>query len=196
MSEDIDDLFDKIKEYFKLNSNLFDMDFFIFPESDSNVENVDKKGFKISYHYDSKLDKPEISIEGDFDEKKLREYFKDHKIKPDKKFDKIFNSQQNSEIDAIELSLEPCEGEKKTCIIEPSTEVNDSEKFHEIILEAPGIEERDILLSFDDKKKNILLSTKNKIRNYQKYITVPFKPSLKEYSLEVNNGIVILRFKK
>ena len=196
LSEDIDDIFDEIKKYFKLNSNLFDMDFFIFPESDKDPSITGKKGFKVSYHYDSNSDKPEIKIEGDIDEKKLREYLKAHKIKPNSKFNKIFKSNNNNEIDAIELSLDPCETTDKECIVEPFTEINDAAEHYEIIYEVPGVEKDNIMLSFDDKEQSVLFSTKNKRRNYQKYNSLPFKPSIKEYILEANNGIATLRFKK
>jgi HSP20 family molecular chaperone IbpA len=196
VSEDVDDIFEKIRKYFKMNSDLFDMDFFVFPESNFDDDNNEKKGFKISYHYDSKMDQPEIKIEEDIDEEKLKKYFENHNIEPDSRFEKIFPPKNNNEIDAIELSLEPCNNKDSSCIIEPFNEINDADEYFEIVLEVPGIEQEDIVISLNDKDKNILFSTRNKKRNYQKLIEVPFKPTLKEYSLEVNNGLASLRFKK
>ncbi len=202
MKDDIDDdLLDEIRKFFKINSDLFDVDFFIFPERDNenNPEKKMSKGFKISYHYDSELDKPEIKIEGDIDKKKLHEYLKNHNIDPNVKLKKLMPpSPKNDDgtIDAEELSLEPCIHTDDSCIIDPYTEIDESKNTYEIIFEVPGIQSEDIMLSFSDAEKKVILTAKNKDRNYSKDIKIPFKPSSKEYNLEVNNGIAILKFRK
>jgi HSP20 family molecular chaperone IbpA len=202
LKDDIDDdLMDEIRKFFKINSDLFDVDFFIFPEMDKekNLEKKVSKGFKISYHYDSELDKPEIKIEGDIDKKKLHEYLKNHNIDPNMKNKKLMPPSpriDDGTIDAEELSLEPCRHNDNSCIIEPYTEIDDSKNTYEIIFEVPGIESEDIILSFSDTEKKVMLTAKSKDRNYSKDVKIPFKPSSKEYNLEVNNGIAILKFKK
>ena len=196
-----DDLMDEIRKFFKINSDLFDVDFFIFPEMDNerNSEKEISKGFKISYHYDSELDSPEIKIEGDIDKKKLHEYLKNYNIDPNMKIKKLMPPSPRIEggtIDAEELSLEPCIHSDDSCIIEPYTEIDDSKNTYEIIFEVPGIESEDIMLNFSDTEKKVMLTAKSKDRNYSKDVKIPFKPSSKEYNMEVNNGIAILKFFK
>ena len=84
MSDDIDEWFNKIRKYFKMNSDKFDMDFFFLPqsqwdeeESDSNVpEEKKRKGFKISYHFEKGMDKPEVKYKGNVDPEKVKEHLK------------------------------------------------------------------------------------------------------------------------
>jgi len=196
-----DDLMDEIRKFFKINSDLFDVDFFIFPEmdNDNNPEKKMSKGFKVSYHYDMELDKPEIKIEGNIDKKKLHEYLKNHNIDPNIKLKKLMpppSKIDDGTIDVEELSLEPCRHSDNSCIVKPYTEIDDSENTYEIIFEVPGIKSEDIILSFSDTEKKVMLTAKSKDRNYSKDVKIPFKPSSKEYNLEVNNGIAILKFKK
>ena len=48
MSDDYDDILDEIRKFFKFDSNMFDADFFIFPESeiDLDFDKKKSKGFK------------------------------------------------------------------------------------------------------------------------------------------------------
>jgi HSP20 family protein len=199
VSDDIDDIFDEIKKHFKFNSDIFDLDFFFFPESNLNNElnpESRKKAFKVSYHYESGMDKPDIKIEGDFDEKKLQEYLKKHNIEPDPRFDNLFKSQLNKDIDAGELTLEPMSTKKDSKVIEPYTEINDFDDFIEIILEVPGIEKDDISLGCNEKDKKLTISAQSQKRDYFKHISIPSNCLMDDYTLEVQNGIAILKFKK
>ena len=199
MSDDIDEFFEKIKEYFKSNADIFDVDFFIFPEPDKENErnpNKREKGFKVSYHYEEGMDKPDIKIEGNFDEKKLREFLKKRDIEPDPRLKKMFKSSSKSALNAEELTLEPCRHEDPSCVIEPYMDVNDSSEFTEIILELPGIEKEDIILGINDIDKKLTLSAESPKRKYFKHIEIPSNCVMEDYTLELHNGIATLKFKK
>ena len=199
MSDDIDDIFDKIRKYFKFNADIFDLDFFVFPEPDLNSEmNPDKteRGFKVSYHYESGMDKPDIKIEGDIDEKKLRDLLKDRNIKVDPKLNKMLKSPIKNGINAEELTLELCKHDDSSCVIEPYTEINDNIEFTEVILEVPGIEKEDIILGINGIDKKLTVSAESPKRKYFKHITIPSNCVMDDYTLELKNGIAILGFKK
>ncbi|MFX1393717.1 MAG: Hsp20/alpha crystallin family protein [Promethearchaeota archaeon] len=198
MSDDYDDIFDEIRKFFKFNSNMFDADFFFLPESnpDSDFDKENAKGFKVSYHYESGMDKPEIKIEGDIDEKKLQEYLKNRNFETDSRFKKLFTPKPNGIIDASELSMEPNPHKDKSKIIEPYIEINHFDDFLEVIIEVPGIIEDDIILNFDENEKKLIFKAQNKNRNYLKYLYLPLDISMEQYTLEVNNGIAILRFRR
>jgi HSP20 family molecular chaperone IbpA len=199
VSDDIDDMFDEIKKHFRFNSDMFDLDFFIFPESNFNSKlepETERKAFKVSFHYESGMDKPDIKIEGDFDEKKLRDYLKKHNIEPDSRIDTFFKPQLNKALDAGELTLEPMSHKKDSRVMEPYTEINDFDEFTEIIFEVPGMEKDDIILGFNEKDKKITISAESKKRKYFKHIEIPKNCLMDDYSLEVQNGIGILKFKK
>ncbi len=200
MSDDYDKFLDDIKKLFKFNSKFFDADFFFIPESDNDLDFNKKnaRGFKVSYRYESGMDEPEIKIEGDIDEKKLREYLQKHNIEVDSRFNNIFNSKQIGEIDASELSLEPESGiyTTESRVIEPYTEINDFDNSYEIIIEVPGINKDDINLSSNEFERKITFSARNDLKHYLKHIYLPFNISMENYNLEVNNGIATLKFRK
>lgn len=203
MSDDIDDyddIFDEFKKYFKFDSSLFDVEFFLFPESGfkKDLNELDQKGYKISYHFEKGMDKPDIKIEGDIDENKLKEYFKKFNIDEIPHINKIMKSNKPSKrvYDANELSLEPCDRNDPSCVVEPYTEINDFEDSSEIIIEIPGINQEDILVNFHDEGRKLTFSAQNEKRNYVKQIQLPFKSSMDNYSIEVNNGIAVLKVKR
>ena len=200
MSDDYDEFLDDIKKFFKFNSKFFDADFFFIPESenDLDIEKKNTRGFKVSYHYESGMDEPEIKIEGDIDEKKLREYLKKHNIELDSRFKNRFNPKQIGEIDASELSLEPEPSIHTTesRVVEPYTEINDFDNSYEIIIEVPGINKDNINLNSNEVERKITFSARNYLKHYLKHIYLPFNISMENYNLEVNNGIATLKFRK
>ena len=86
--DDYDDIIDQLKKFFNFDSKLFDMDFFIFPEMSKQLDPKRKrsKGYKISYHFETGMDEPEIKIEGDIDEKELNQYLKGYDFGKDPRF--------------------------------------------------------------------------------------------------------------
>lgn len=204
MSDDIDDyddIFDEIRKKFNFDSSLFDVEFFIFPESGfkKDLDDIDQKGYKVSYHFEKGMDKPDIKVEGDIDENKLREYMKNFNIENDPRLEKFFKKSNGTSkriYDANELSLEPCDCNDPSYVLEPYTEINDFDDSTEIIIEIPGIDQEDILVNFHDEGRKLIFSAQNEKRNYVKQIQLPFKSSMDHYTIEVNNGIAILKVKR
>jgi len=193
--DDYEDIFDRLKKFFNFDSKLFDMDFFIFPEMNKQLDPSKKnqKGYKISYHFESGMDEPEIKIEGDIDEKELSKYLKGYEFGKDPRFKMLKQPNHKELIDAGEISLEPTEQHDESHITEPFAEVNDCTDFTEIIFEVPGIEKKDIKLELDGSDNKLIISAENQLRKYIKEVYLPFKVSLKDYNLEVNNGIATLK---
>ena len=200
MPNEFDDIIDKIKEYFKLNSDRFDIDFLFIPESEINSylnpENKKAKGFKITYHFETGMEKPEVRIEGNIDEKKIEEYLKSYDISQHPNLEKLQESKNLEEIDAGKLSLEADEVHKDLTIIEPHAEINDTKDYTEIILEIPGISKEDVVIEFSEGGSKLIFNAENQTRKYMKNIYVPFGLSSKNYNIEVNNGITIISIKK
>ena len=203
LRDDFDDFIDRIRKYFKLDSDIFDIDFLFVPESDKNlrksIKNENIKGFKISYHYESGMDKPEIKVEGDIDGKNLREYLKNVDISKIPQLNELKKTQSTKEIDAGTLSLETSdkkEGEKIRNFIEPYTEICDNEGFSEIMLEIPGMDKDNVNFKFEEKGKKLIFTAINENRKFMKAIPLPFKTSEKDCDVEVNNGIAIINISK
>ena len=198
-SDDFDDIIDRLRKMFNLksDSDMFDVDFYFMPGMNKNpeedIDDEKKKAFKVSYHFDSSMDKPEINFEGDLDKEKLQDYLKNlKKLYPDrvKNLKKLAKAPQKKEIDAKELSLEPCPADDDVCEIEPYAEVNDFEEFSEIIIEAPRITLDDVILTYGEQGYLLIFSAEEKNRSYYKEIRIPFRSSLESTSIDVNNGLV------
>lgn len=200
MRDEFDDFIDEIKKHFNLNTDIFDKDFLFLPESDFNLEkkldNKKVKGFKISYHFETGMDKPEIKIEGNIDNKKIREFLKNTDLTKYPKLKDMFNLKSNKEIDASKLSLDYNEEDKDVYFLEPCTEIYDNKDFTEIVLEIPGMDKDDVNISFSDDGTKLTFNAENKNRKYIKSLQLPFKSSNEYYELEVNNGIAILKVSK
>ena len=203
MSNDLDEIIDKIKKFFNFKSDMFDVDVLVFPEptEDMNLKFGDEsaEGFKVSYHFETGMDKPEIKIEGDFDERKLHEYFKQFNLDQKVPIQENFPHAQRDVLDAGMLSLDDIHDEELLLeeepqyVFEPETEINDFDYFTEIILEVPGIEEEDIFVSFNEDGSKMTVIAQNEKRKYQKDILLPFNASENNYTLKVNNGLAILK---
>jgi HSP20 family molecular chaperone IbpA len=205
--DEYDEFIDKIKNKFDIDSDVFDAEFYIFPSSGLGKKfglDPEDKGFKITYHYERGMDKPEIKIHGNFNKDKLEDYLKRMKFigKNQPNFKKLFqsnirNKKSQKIVDARELSLQEPQGngEKKE-ITEPNVELIESGDMIELIIEAPGIKESDIFISLDDQNKVLRFSAENDQRRYNKSIQLPCKSSVLNDTLEINNGIVFFKCKK
>ena len=203
MRDDFDEFIDRIKKYFKLDSDMFDIDFLFVPESDKNLkkglkdENI--KGFKISYHYESGMDKPEVKVEGNIDDKRIHEYLKNVDVSKIPQLNNLYKVQATKEIDASTLSLDTFlqkEEKVKGTLAEPYTEICDNEGFTEIMIEIPGMSKDNVSIMFEDKGKKMIFAAKNEKRKFMKSIPLLFKSSERECEIEVNNGIAIIKVSK
>jgi HSP20 family molecular chaperone IbpA len=197
--DEYDDIFDQIKKFFNLDAGIFDMDFFIFPEMDRSPElekddrnDLKKKGFKISYHYENGMDKPEMKIEGDIDENEFQKYLKKFNLKKAPQFKIMKRSANNKLMDATHLNLEPQLDDQALSSQDPCSEIYDCSKYTEIIIETPGMEKEDIQITFNPEGNKIKFIARNSYRKYEKEVSLPFKSINKNYELRVNNGIASL----
>lgn len=198
--DDYNEFLERIKRYLNIDSDIFDVDFLFLPEPnfDPNTtlrdENV--KGFKVTYHFEPGMDKPEIRIEGNFDEKKLQDYFKRLNISNFPQFRQLGQSGKKQAIDVGTLSLQPNIKHEKSEVKEPYYEINFHEDFANIIMEVPGVEKGHILLSLSEDGRNLKVSTEINFVDFEKKIRLPFESTMEDHVLEVNNGIVCITIRK
>ena len=200
MSDDFDEMIDEFKKMFNVDSDIFEVDFLFIPESGidlkSNRTGKNIKGFKVSYHFEAGMEKPDIKIEGIIDEKKIREQLKDIDLNKYPNLKNILESKTINEIDATSLSLDSSLEGNDSSTSEPYTEINDKKEYSEIILELPGIEQDNVQLEFNEFGNQIKISAKSGKRKYSKTISLPFKSSELDCDLEVNNGIAVIKASK
>lgn len=198
--DDFDDIIDEIKKYFKLDSDIFDVDFLFIPESKTDLglepENKNVKGFKVSYHFESGMEKPEIKIEGNVDEKTIRELLKDIDISKYPTLEKMLESKSIKEYKAEMLSLDSLEQEEDLYFLEPYAEINDYKDYTEIVLEIPGMSEKDVIIDFSEGGNQLIFNAENENRKFIKTVHLPFTSSLRDYEIEVKNGLAIIVAKK
>jgi len=198
--DDYTDFLERIKKYFKLNEGAFDVDFLFLPEPNFDPKpnrNDDKiKGFKVTYHFESGMNKPEIKVEGNFDEKKIQEYFKTFNRSSYPQIKRLNPSRDNNVIDISTLSLQPNFEKEDSITEDPYFEKNFHEDSAEIIIEAPGIEKGHILLSLSEDGRILKVSIEINFINFEREILLPFESTMDDYILEVNNGIVTIIIRK
>ena len=200
MSDEYDEIFNKIKKMLNLGDNFFDIDFYFMPESiyrkegfkfDPNDKNI--KGFKVSYHYETGMDEPEIKIEGDIDKTKLQDYLNNLENIEHFKLTNLKNKKTQDYLDAGKLTLKPHNQKSDQSVVEPYTEINEFDEFSEIIIEVPGIKKEDIKIEFEENARKLLFLAENNVRKYYKELNLPLDTSSDVYTLEVNNGIATIK---
>ena len=200
--DDYNEFLERIKKFLNIDSDLFDVDFLFLPETNfdpkMNLKDENVKGFKVTYHFESGMDKPEIKIEGNFDEKKLQDYFKRLNISTFPQFKRLGQSGKKQAIDLGTLSLQPNMEQEKSVAKELYYEINLHEDFADIVIEAPGIEKGHIILSLSEDGRKLKVSIEINFVNNEKEILLPFESTMEGHVLEVNNGIIsiIIRRKK
>ena len=199
--DDYTDFLERIKKYLNLKQGAFDVDFLFLPEPNFNPKmnrNEDKfKAFKVTYHFESGMDKPEIRVEGNFDEKKLQEYFKKFNISNNSQLKRLNPSRDRQAVEVGPLSLKPNYEDEDFLEIEPYFEKIFHENSAEIIIEAPGIEKGHIILSLSEDGRILKISIEINFNNIEREVVLPFESTMDDHILEVNNGIItILMLKK
>jgi len=200
MDDEFDDFIDELKKYFKIDSDYFDIDFLFMPDSEiglkKDIDNKKFKAFKISYHFETGMKKPEVRIEGNIDYNEIKDYLKNVDLSKYPQLKKNLNIKSKKEIDAGKLSLEFHESEVDIDYLEPYIEIMDNNNFFEILLEIPGMNEDDVRINISEDHTQLLFIAEKKNRKYKKSITIPFKCSKENCLLNVNNGIAIIRVSK
>lgn len=200
MQDEFDDIIDRIKKYFSLDSDIFDVDFLFIPESEKNLnlkpQNNKSKGFKISYHFETGMKNPEFKIEGNIDDKKIRDLIKNVDLSKYPTLEKRFETRSVEEIDADKVSLDFTRQEEDLTLLEPLTEINDYKEYSEIIFDIPGMNEEDVMINISERGTELIFNAENNIRMYKKTVYLPFKTSVDNFEMEVKNGLAIITVKK
>ena len=198
--DDYYDFLERIKKLLKIDKGAFDVDFLFLPESNFdpnlNLQNKKVEGFKVTYHFESGMEKPEIKIEGDFDEKKLQEYFKKLNLSSFPQFKMLRKSGKKQLLDVGTLSLTPDFEREDFLEKEPYYELNEYENYTEIIIELPGIEKSHIILSLSEDGRKLKILTESNFQNFKKELQLPFESTMKDHVVEINNGIVSIIMRK
>jgi len=213
--DDYKKFIERLKKYLNVDSDIFDAEFYIFPSSELGEKfglSPDDEGFKISYHYEKGMDKPDVKIHGNVDEDKVKDYIKKmNHLQNNPKFREYIRkantrkmqNKMNSKkaFDAEDLSLQSPEHssqeeEDGIKVEEPFAEINDCVDEFELILEVPGIRENDIFISLNDEKKILTFSAENDKKRYHKRIQLPCKASILNDTLIISNGILTFKCRK
>ena len=204
MSDEFDDdyydFLEQIKKYLKIDKGVFDVDFLFLPESNFdpnlNLQNKKVEGFKVTYHFESGMEKPEIKIESDFDEKKLKEYIKKLNLSSSPQFKMLRKSGKKPVMDVGTLSLKPDFEQEEFLEKEPYYELIMYDDYTEIVMELPGIEKGHIVLSLSEDGRKLKILTESNFQNFEKELQLPFESTMKDHVVEVNNGIVSIIIRK
>lgn len=186
----------RFRNLYESFSDFFDKDFgfsefsefpMINSDKDINFKNNDTKSYSISYHYQTGMDKPEIRVNGDVDDEMLSKFLKG--------IPKFITERPT--IRKISLAPESKEEIRELkASIEPYTEITDFEDQIEICLELPGVEKEDLKLNFDEKGEELTVEAMRDGRKFYKEIKLPTNLDIKDYTLELKNGIACLKFKR
>ena len=198
--DNYEDFLNQIRKMFNLDLDAFDVDFLIMPESSLNPnlpsKDKNKKGIKVTYHFEPGMERPEIKVEGDFDAEKFRKYLADLNLQNMPQIKRYSSKKKENVIDAKDLLMDQCLDVDAACIIEPRSDVSMENGHIKIVIEAPGIEKGHALLSLDNKGRTLKFSAESNIRKYEKFIELPSKSMIEDYKLSVNNGIVTILLKR
>lgn len=194
--DDYYDFLERIKKLLKIDKGVFDVDFLFLPESNFdpnlNLQNKKVEGFKVTYHFEPGMEKPEIKIEGDFDEKKLHEYFKRLNLSSSPQFKMLRKSRKNPVMDVGTLYLKPDFEREDFLEKETYYELNVYDDYAEIVIELPGIEKGHIILSLSKDGRKLKILTESNFQNFEKELQLPFESTMKDHVVEINNGIVTI----
>ncbi|GAH27319.1 unnamed protein product, partial [marine sediment metagenome] len=134
--------------------------------------------------FESGMEKPEIKIEGDFDEKKLQEYFKKLNLSPYPQFKTLRKSGKKQVMDVGTLSLKPDFEREDFLEKEPYYEFNVYDDYVEIVIELPGIEKGHIILSLSKDGSKLKILTESNFQNFEKELRLPFESTMKDHVVE------------
>jgi HSP20 family molecular chaperone IbpA len=203
--DNFDEYYKKFKErfrdFFEGFSGIFNKDFDFtdfseFPkvdfDKDFKFKDNDTKSYSISYHFQTGMDKPEIRVRGNINDKFLAEFLRGIPgfITEQPTIKKLSLTPESLEkISKTESSGKPSEA------IEPYADITDLEDYIEICLELPGVKKEEIKLEFNENGEILTLNAKRDGRRFYKEIKLPADMDIKNYTLELNNGIASIKIK-
>lgn len=165
--DDIEDLWERSfwtgSIFDEIDSEMSDL--FRFDHEELNGKN---KGYSMSYHYETGMKEPKITIQGDVDQRTV-DKFLEH---VQKTFHHTIPQLNNSKKESL-----------------PDTpQAKDQEK--EVTLEMPGLTEKDVEIKL--KKNYAIVKGKKGDRDYNFTVPLPFKA--KRHEITSDNGLFTLKF--
>lgn len=146
----------------------------IFDEIDEDANNKGKS-YSLSYRYETGMKEPEITIEGDVDEKTITKFVKN----AEKTFGHRFKDVEDKARNLLGARKEKTENLEDT-------------KERTFKLEMPGLSKEDIKVEIKDKRATII-GEKGDLK-YRKTLRIPFEP--KTHEISTDNGLITIKFLK
>lgn len=173
--EDFDDMFKDMDETFEIRS----------PKTKFRDDGK-SKSYSISYKYQTGMKEPEIRVTGEATEKDVDKFLSG--------VQKRFGNHMIGLSDKKPIALGLGSGEEDTDGYKlPLMEIVEEKDFVELVLEMPGISEKD--LTIDTEGKNIYIKAENGPTKYKREVTLDFEPKKKIKARE-NHGIITLTINK
>ncbi|TFG14681.1 MAG: Hsp20/alpha crystallin family protein [Promethearchaeota archaeon] len=173
--DDFDDMFKDIDETFEIRS----------PKTKFH-EDGKSKSYSISYKYQTGMKEPEIRVSGDATEKDVDKFLSG--------VQKRFGNHMIGLSDKKPITLGLGSGEKEADGYKvPFMDIVDEDEYVEIVLEMPGIGEKDLKVEIEGK--NVFITGENGPSKYKRDITLDFEPKKKIKARE-NHGIITIQLKK
>jgi HSP20 family molecular chaperone IbpA len=174
--DDFDDMFKDFDETFEIRA----------PKTKFKNKDGKSKSYSISYKYHTGMKEPEIRVDGDATEKDVDRFLSG--------IQKRFGSHMIGLSDKKPLTIGLGSGEENTDGYKtPLMDVVDEEKFVELVLEMPGIGEKD--LKVETEGKIVHITAEHGDIKYKRDVTLDFEPKNKVKARE-NHGILTLHIDK
>jgi HSP20 family molecular chaperone IbpA len=197
-----EDIFDYMNKRFKKmfkDWSLFDEDFGdVFKDFDETLEirspksrfsdkDGKSKSYSISYKYQTGMKEPEIHVSGDASEKDVDRFLNG--------IQKRFGSHMIGISDKKPITLGLGEGEDSdpSDYKVPLMDVVEEDGHVELVLEMPGIGEKDVKVDIDGKK--VTITAEHDTVKYKRKVNLNFKPNSK-FTIHENHGIISIELAK
>lgn len=173
--EEFDDMFKDMDETLEIRS----------PKSREGKKDGNSKSYSISYKYQTGMKEPEIHVSGDATDKDVDRFLNGIQ----KRFGNHMLSLSDKKPKTIGLGSgeEDSDGYKM-----PLMELVDKPDHVELVLEMPGIGEKNLIIETEGKK--VLITAENGEIKYKRVVTLDFEPKNKKVS--ENHGIVTITVQK
>jgi len=174
--ENFDDMFKDVDETFEIHS----------PKSRFSEKDGKSKSYSISYKYQTGMKEPEVRVSGDASEKDVDRFLSG--------IQKRFGSHMIGLSDRKPLTLELSSGEEKNPDFKvPLMDIVENDGNIELVLEMPGIGEKDVKV--DINGKNITITAEQDTIKYQRKVSLNFEPK-KNFKIQENHGIITIQMSK
>ncbi len=175
--EDFDDMFKNLDETFEIRS----------PKTRFKNKEGKSKSYSISYKYQTGMKEPEIHVSGDATEKDVDRFLSG--------IQKRFGSHMLdlSDKKQITLGLGSGKEQENDGYKTPMMDIVNENEHVDLVLEMPGIGEKDLVIETEGKK--VFITAESGQNKYKREVTLDFEPKKKIKARE-NHGIVTITLKK